>query len=159
MPTIDHSKLVRAFYTSFQNKDYKTMQSLYHPDATFSDPVFQNLTSGEVKAMWQMLIGAGKDLRILFSDIRCDGDQGSCHWEAFYTFSRTGKTVHNIIDTQFEFVDGAILRHRDHFNFWRWSRQAFGLTGLAIGWTPFFHNKVSQAASSGLQKFMTGSRI
>ena len=130
------------------------MQSLYHPQAQFSDPVFTSLDSAGVKAMWQMLVTAGKDLRITFQDIKADDKRGSCHWEAWYTFSRTGKKVHNIIDASFEFKDGLILSHRDRFDFWRWSRQALGISGLLLGWSPIVRNKVRDTASSGLRKFM-----
>ena len=54
------------------------MQSLYHPEAHFSDPVFTSLNSAEVKAMWQMLVTAGKDLKITFQDIKADDKRGSC---------------------------------------------------------------------------------
>jgi len=130
------------------------MQRLYHPQAHFSDPVFTSLNSNEVKAMWQMLISAAKDLRIDFKDIKGDDKRGSCHWEAWYTFSRTGKKVHNIIDASFEFQDGLILTHKDNFNFWRWSSQALGIAGSLLGWSPFLKNKIRTTAASGLQKFM-----
>ena len=122
----ENEKLIEKFYSAFQNKDYVTMQGLYHPQARFSDPVFTSLNSAEVKAMWQMLISRSNDLRIEFRSIKADGERGTCHWEAWYTFSRTGKKVHNVIDASFEFRDGLILAHRDVFDFWKWSRQALG---------------------------------
>jgi hypothetical protein len=130
------------------------MQGLYHPEAQFSDPVFGSLNSKEVKAMWQMLISAGKDLRIDFNNIKADDMKGSCHWEAWYTFSRTGKKVHNVIDASFEFKEGLILVHQDVFDFWKWSRQALGLAGLLLGWSPILKNKIRATAASGLKKFM-----
>ena len=130
------------------------MQGLYHPDAHFSDPVFTSLNSKEVKAMWQMLISAGKDLRIDFNNIKADDRKGSCHWEAWYTFSRTGKKVHNVIDASFEFRDGLIHKHNDVFDFWKWSRQALGLAGLLLGWSQILKAKIQATAAAGLQKFM-----
>ena len=150
----DNEKLIQKFYSAFQRKDYVTMQGLYHPQARFSDPVFTSLNSAEVKAMWQMLIARGKDLIIDFKNIKADDKKGSCHWEAWYTFSRTGKQVHNIIEASFELRDGLIIMHKDDFNFWRWSRQALGGAGLLLGWSPFLRNKVRATAASGLQKFM-----
>lgn len=150
----NNEKLIHQFYTAFQHKDYVTMQELYHPKASFSDPVFQNLKSQEVKAMWEMLITAGKDLKVSFRDVEADDRRGACHWEAWYTFSRTGRKVHNIIDASFEFQDGKILKHQDTFNFWRWSRQALGITGLFLGWTSVIQAKISETARKGLEKFM-----
>jgi hypothetical protein len=150
----ENEKLIEKFYSAFQHKDYVTMQGLYHPQARFSDPVFMSLNSAEVRAMWQMLISRSNDLRIDFSSIKADGERGTCHWEAWYTFSRTGKKVHNIIDASFEFRDGLILVHEDVFDFWRWSRQALGTTGVLLGWSSFLRNKIRATATSGLQKFI-----
>jgi limonene-1,2-epoxide hydrolase len=150
----DNERLIHRFYSAFQSKDYATMQSLYHPEAHFSDPVFTSLKGVEVRAMWQMLVTAGKDLKITFQDIKADDKRGSCHWEASYTFSRTGKKVHNIIEASFEFSDGLIVKHNDQFDFWRWSRQAIGLPGLLLGWTPALKDKIRTTAAASLQRFM-----
>jgi hypothetical protein len=150
----DKEKLIHRFYTAFQNRDYATMQDCYHPQAHFSDPVFRSLDSQGVKAMWQMLVTAGKDLKISFHNVKANEATGSCHWEAWYTFSRTGKKVHNSIEASFEFKDGLIFKHTDRFDFWRWSRQALGLPGLLLGWTPFLKNKIAATAAAGLRKFM-----
>jgi len=143
------------FYTAFQQKDYETMASLYHPEATFKDAAFDLKSGKEAGAMWKMLITAGKDLRIEFNDVKGDEKTGSAHWEAWYTFSKTGRKVHNVIEAQFEFKDGLIYRHQDHFDFWRWSRQSLGLTGWVLGWSGFLKNKVSAAAMKSLHVFMT----
>ena len=130
------------------------MQELYHPKATFSDPVFHNLKSPEVKAMWEMLITSGKDLSVTFGQVTTNEATGTCRWEAWYTFSRTGRKVHNIICASFEFQDGKIVRHEDTFDFWRWSRQALGIRGLLLGWTSVMRSKVSEMAHKSLRKFM-----
>jgi hypothetical protein len=150
----DNAELIRKFYTAFQQKDFLTMQSCYHHAATFTDPVFQDLDSREVKAMWQMLLTSSKDLRITFGKIKAHGDTGSCHWEAWYSFSRTGRQVHNIIDATMEFKDGLIYRHKDRFDLWRWSRQALGTSGLLLGWTPIVGNKVRATARKSLNRFL-----
>ncbi len=97
-----------------------------------------------------MLVTRGKDLKVIFSDVAADEKQGSAHWEAWYTFSATGRQVHNVIDASFEFRDGKIFRHRDRFGFWRWSRQALGLPGLLLGWTPLLAKKVQKTARKSL---------
>lgn len=146
----NNQALIRKFYTAFQQKDFLTMQSCYHPEATFSDPVFQNLSSAEVKAMWQMLLTSSKDLRVEFSEVT----DNSARWDAWYTFSRSGRPVHNIVRSTFTFRDGLILTQKDDFNFWRWSRQALGMSGTLLGWTPVIRNKVRETARKNLAKFM-----
>jgi hypothetical protein len=146
--------LIERFYTAFQQGDYRTMQSMYHDRATFNDPVFGTLHAAEVRAMWEMLIKSGKDLRITFHHVEADRLQGACSWEAWYRFSRTNRPVHNLIRASFAFEDGKIFRHADNFSFWRWSRQALGITGLLLGGTEVLHRKVSHAAHDNLTKFM-----
>ena len=130
------------------------MQASYHPEAKFSDPVFQNLSSHEVQAMWEMLLTSSKDLAVSFKDVKAEGSQGSARWEAHYTFTLTGKKVHNIIDASFVLKDGKILSHHDSFDLWRWSRMAFGISGVVLGWSPFMQNKIRQKARRRLTEFM-----
>lgn len=146
--------IIQDFYTAFQQKDIKGMQACYAPNATFSDPVFQNLNYDETCQMWAMLVTAGKDLELTFSDIEAYGTSGAAKWQAAYTFSATKRKVVNRISAQFELKEGKIYKHTDHFSFYRWAQQAFGPTGYLIGWTPFFQKKVQHSARQGLNKFM-----
>lgn len=146
--------LITHFYSAFHRGDYAAMQACYHGDAEFSDPVFQKLNSNEVKAMWEMLLTSAKDLKVTFGEVNASDEEGSCHWEAWYTFSRTGRPVHNIIEARFRFKDGKIISHHDTFDLWRWSSQALGFSGLLLGWSPLVKNKVRATASKSLSKFM-----
>ena len=145
--------LLQQFYEAFSRKDYKTMASCYHPEATFRDEAF-DLQGREVPAMWQLLCLRGKDLQLTFSNVKADDRTGSADWEAHYTFSRSGRKVHNVIHAEFTFLDGKIRTHRDSFHFYRWARQAFGLPGWLLGWTPFLQKKVRETAMRDLRKFM-----
>lgn len=146
--------LIHHFYQAFQKGNYRVMQEAYHPEASFSDPVFQHLTVAEVKAMWQMLITSARDLEITYGRVKADDLNGRCQWEARYTFSATGRKVHNVIETRMQFRDGKILHHHDHFVFWRWSRMALGSTGLLLGWTPYLLRAVRKKARRSLEKYI-----
>jgi ketosteroid isomerase-like protein len=150
-----NSSVLQRFYSAFAQRDWSTMGACYADDARFSDPVFPALDARGVRAMWKMLLTSGTDLRITFKVIEEDEHRGLCEWEAFYAFSRTGRNVHNIIRSEFELRDGLIVRQRDHFNFWRWSRQALGTSGALLGWTPIVKNKVRAIAAAGLRKTMS----
>ena len=150
-----NQQLIQTFYTCFQNKDYKGMKACYADNATFSDSVFKNLNSNQVKAMWQMLLTGSKDLRLEFKDVVADDTTGSAHWDAYYTFSKTGNKVINRIDAKFVFENGKIVKHTDAFNFYTWSKQALGTSGLLLGWTSFLENKVQKTAQDSLTKFMS----
>ncbi len=150
----EHEALIANFYRAFGDRDYKTMQQSYHPDAVFSDPVFTTLHGDEIGRMWEMLATTAKDLRIEAENIAANGNGITCRWHAWYPFSRTGREVHNIVNATFVFQDGKILRHTDNFDFYRWSRQALGLTGVVLGWTPFLQNKVRETAARSLKNFI-----
>lgn len=141
--------LITTFYTAFQQQDHQTMNSCYHDDIVFHDPGFGELHGDDAKAMWTMLCERAKDFKLEFSDIKADENTGSAHWEAKYTFSQTGRSVHNIIDAKFQFKDGKIIKHTDHFDLHRWAGQALGLKGKLLGGTGFFKKKL-QAQTKGL---------
>ncbi len=146
--------LVEQFYQDFQQRNYRGMATAYHPDATFRDSAFDLKNGKEVAAMWHMLCSTGRDLEVEYRDAKADDRRGSAHWDARYTFSRTGRKVLNKIDSAFEFQDGKIIRQVDTFSFWHWSRQSLGLVGWLLGWSAFLQNKVRATAASGLKKFI-----
>lgn len=149
-----HESLIHRFYTAFQKRDGAAMADCYHPDVRFSDPVFPDLHGKSAGGMWRMLCGKGTDLKIEFRDVQADVHSGRAHWEAWYSFSATGRPVHNIIDATFEFRDGKIIRHVDQFSFHRWSGQALGTAGKLLGWTPLLRNKVRAMAAKNLKSFL-----
>ena len=149
---------IKRFYGAFAALDGATMQACYAPNATFDDEAFSLSGPQQIGGMWRMLTEATKrnpqslkQWKLEVSDIT---DQ-SAHWDAHYLFSATGRSVHNKIDASFSFdANGLITTHRDRFDFWAWSRQALGLPGLLLGWSPFLRNKVRTTAAGNLQRFM-----
>ncbi len=111
------------------------MAGCYAPGSHFSDPVFQDLRDGEPGAMWRMLTGGSTDLTIELLEHEADDDSGS-------------------VKARFRFSDGLIVEHRDEFDFYRWTRQALGPTGLLLGWSPLVQGKVRKQARARLDEFM-----
>lgn len=146
--------LIKKFYICFQQKDWQGMQSCYHDEVVFSDPVFTHLKGLKAKAMWHMLATSAKDLIITYHNTKADATTGSCQWEAKYTFSKTGALVHNRIHAKFEFKDGKIIRHTDSFDLTAWAGKALGLPGKLFGWTPWIQGKIRSSAAKSLEKFM-----
>jgi ketosteroid isomerase-like protein len=149
-----NAELIARFYTAFGNRDAAGMAACYHPAVEFSDEVFQGLKGERAVAMWRMLCERGKDLRIEFRDVAADDTTGKAHWEAWYTFSATGRKVHNRIDAEFEFRNGKIVRHRDRFSFYAWAAQALGIAGKLVGWSGLVKNKVRRQAGANLDRFI-----
>ena len=100
-----------------------------------------------------MLCKNAVNFKLEYGDIKFAENSGSAHWEAWYDFSRTGKRVHNIIDASFEFKDGKIIKHHDHFNLHRWATQAMGWKGWLLGGTSFFKKKLHEQSGKALEKY------
>ena len=148
-----NAELVTRFYEGFGKRDAEAMAACYHKDIEFTDPVFPDLKGDQVGDMWRMLAARTTDLEVRFELKEVGDRRGEAHWDADYTFARTGRKVHNRIDAEFEFKDGLISWHRDDFDFWRWSRMALGAPGWLLGWTPIIRNKVRKQAAEGLAAF------
>ena len=149
-------ELIEKFYDAFTNLDADKMASCYHDDIVFEDPAFGTLKGERAKAMWQMLCESqkGKDFIVVSSNIDANKVNGSAHWEAYYTFSKTGRKVHNKIDATFQFKDSLIIRHTDDFNIHKWAKQAMGIKGLLFGGMGFFKEKLQKQTNHLLDKYI-----
>lgn len=152
--THPHAETLHRFYRAFQAKDGDAMAAVYADDATFSDPVFTDLKGPEVGGMWKMLCKRGKDLRVEYEVLSADEGRGEARWEAWYTFSATGRKVHNTVRSAFTFRDGQVAAQVDDFDLYAWTRMALGPMGLLLGWSPLVQNKVRRTARSGLEAFL-----
>ncbi len=151
---MENEQLIRHFYESFTRNDADGMINCYADDVVFSDPAFGELRGSDAKNMWRMLVErGGGNLKIEFSGVKADDAKGSADWTADYLFSKTGRRVFNRIHAEFEFRDGRIARHTDAFDFWKWSRQALGISGLLLGWSGFLQNKIRQNARRSLREY------
>ena len=145
------SDTIVRFYEAFGRRDGDAMAACYTPDAHFSDPVFTDLHGDQVGAMWRMLTSSGRDLSITL----VEHDADSAHWLADYTFSRTGRRVHNDVRASFAFAeDGRIADHRDVFDLHAWAGQALGPVGRLLGWAPPFQRSLRSGAAGTLASFM-----
>ena len=149
-----NEKILTKFYTAFANADTATMCECYDTTIQFRDPAFGLLKGNDVCQMWKMLIEKSKgNIKIELSDVKADEYIGSAKWIATYTFSKTNRKVVNSIRAQFQFKNGLIIKHTDDFDIWKWSKQAFGITGYLLGWTGFFQKKIQQQALLSLRKY------
>ena len=150
----ENEELIKAFYTAFQQLNWRAMGSCYDQNACFSDPVFTDLKGSELVSMWHMLCSKADDFQLQFSDIRADDRYGAACWVATYTFSQTGRRVKNTIFAEFQFEQGKIIRHSDHFSFWRWSTSALGPVGGLLGWSGWLRRRVQSQAMKALAAFI-----
>lgn len=149
---------IERLYAAFARLDGAAMQACYADDARFDDEVFSLAGARQIGGMWSMLCDKVRDSapgraawRLATHDLADD----RVRWEVHYLFGPQARPVHNVIEARFEFdAAGRITRHRDRFDFWRWSRQALGLPGALLGWTPWLRAKVRAQAAKGLQRHL-----
>lgn len=150
-----NTQLIEKFYTAFQKLDACGMNSCYSDDIVFFDPVFGLLKGEEACCMWEMLCKNAKDFTLTYGNIvTLDEEYSTCDWVATYTFYKTGNRVVNKIKANMRFADGKIIEHSDAFSLHKWSKQAFGIFGVLIGWNSFFQNKIKRQAKQNLLRYM-----
>ncbi|MDO1500777.1 nuclear transport factor 2 family protein [Winogradskyella maritima] len=151
------SEIITTFYNAFHQLDANTMVKQYHNDIIFEDPAFGRLQGKRSKAMWQMLCSSqkGKDFKIDYHSVTETTSEGSAIWEAYYTFSKTGRRVHNIIHASFTIEDGKITKHTDDFNLHKWASQAMGFKGKLLGGTGFFKRQLQKQTNAMLDTYIT----
>ena len=156
-----NAQTLQRFYTAFAQLDDATMAACYAPDATFEDAALSLKGRKQEDGMWSMLCtatkkpGAAEHWTLEFSGIDADAKSGKAHWEAHYLFSATGRKKHNNNNNTITFTpDGLIATHHDRFSFWRWSRQALGLPGVLLGWSPSLKRYLRSTEAGNLKKFL-----
>jgi ketosteroid isomerase-like protein len=145
--------LIRTLYDALDRHDGDAMATCYAPDARFRDPAFGELSGEQAGDMWRMLTERAEDLSVQLADHDADGDTGTAHWIARYTFTDSGRPVVNDVRARFRFAEGLIVEHVDEFSFFAWSRQALGAIGLALGWTPILPALTRRRARGRLDAF------
>ena len=156
---------LKRFYNAFAHLDPDVMAGCYAPDVRFRDEVFAIEGRDQVMAMWRMLCDSARtsgraDWKLNYRVISVDADTGRLHWSAHYRFGKVQRPVHNRIQSNFCFnATGQITQHHDKFDFWRWSRQALGLPGLLLGWSPQLRRQVRSQALDGLNRYITAHPI
>ena len=143
------ANVAEVFYRAFQGRDHETMSACYTSEARFTDPVF-DLFGDEIGHMWRMLCQGSGDLDVQFDIVESSDTGALVDWVASYTFTPTGRQVRNNVQARISVADGMIARHTDLFSFYAWARQAFGVTGAALGWSPPFRRKVRERARAAL---------
>jgi ketosteroid isomerase-like protein len=162
MSAAANREAIERLYAAFAECNGAAMTACYAPDAHFRDPAFGDLDGEEVGAMWRMLTGRATDLEIELREHAAEGDSGSAHWIARYTFS-TGRPVVNDIEASFRFAEnGLIADHVDEFDFRNWAKQALGPSGHLVALLPPLRSKARAKALDQLATFRreeTGSSV
>jgi ketosteroid isomerase-like protein len=147
---------ITQFYDAFARLDAAAMKACYADDAFFKDPAFGILEGDDIGMMWQMLCESqqGKEFKVTYRILSAEENAAKVHWEAEYTFSKTGRKVHNVIQANLTLETGLIKQHIDSFNLHNWAKQALGFQGWLLGGTSFFQKKLQQQTNGLLRKYI-----
>lgn len=150
-----NEEILETFYSSFKNHDPQAMTACYAKNIIFKDPAFGSIRGDRAIAMWFMLNErGGDDLKIEYSEIQANDYNGSVKWTATYFYGPQKRKVVNHVVGTFSFQNGKIVQHTDHFDLYKWSRQALGFKGLLLGWTKFMKIKIQQQTSKALSSYL-----
>jgi len=80
---------------------------------------------------------------------------GGANWTATYKYGENERDVVNNVTASFKFKDGKIIEHIDSFKLWKWTRQALGVSGTLLGWTPLMKNKIQKTTNEQLNDYIS----
>jgi len=145
-----NAELLQRLFTSLDRHDHREMATCYHADATFTDIAFDLRGRKLIHAMWHMICET--DIRASFHVLEVDDRVGRVNLVDDYTFTSTGRAVHNVIDSHFRLRDGLIIEHQDLCDARVWAAMALGgVSGFLAGRLRFLR---SYRAQQMLQAFM-----
>ncbi|MCU0428869.1 MAG: nuclear transport factor 2 family protein [Cytophagaceae bacterium] len=147
--------ILNEFYATLQKKNHQGLKKFYASDAVFSDPMYLNLRTEEIHAMWELFCINSKNFSLEFGNVKADDQQGEVSWKASYIYASSGNSVTKEVKSSFEFKEGKIVRQNDVYDFHEWAGQALGLMGSLLGWTGFVENQVKENARKNLEAFMS----
>ena len=132
-------KVAATYFEGFKTKNPEQMNALYKADveAIFNDPVFRNLSTQEVQAMWSMLLRGSKDLEVTYTVVETTETSAVVDWVATYTYSVTGKKVVNHVRSHMTLENGLITKQIDNFDLSKWTSQALPpVVAQVFAWLP-----------------------
>ncbi len=149
-------QILNEFYQSFASGDAQGMVKFYGEHVEFSDPVFGPLKGDRAAAMWKMLLSRrDESTQISYKILETTENTGKVNWKAEYNYGPKKRRVINHIHSNITIRNGKIVRHIDHFDIWKWSRQALGTPGYLLGWSGFMRNKIRNTVNHMLDKYMS----
>lgn len=146
-----HEALIRRFYARLAARDAEGALACYHPEVFFSDPLHPRLRGEAACDLWRLRLAGEGFARITLEAASGDADEGLARWSAAGVVR--GRPVAIRGRSMFAFREGRIVRHYDHYSLWRWTAQAFGAVGAALGWFGPFRWALRSRATRALERF------
>lgn len=151
------TRALERFFDALRRCDKAALRDCCSPGLRFDDPLI-SITGRDDRLDWCTLLwtpcdGDGQRIwHLELDDVHTRGPLGTARWNLRYRYTPTGRLIELAVTSQFTFdPDGSITAQRDSFDFWRWSRQAHGLLGLLLGWTPLLWDQARDQARVSLE--------
>lgn len=144
---------IRSFYKAFDRRDYKSMNAIYADKASFRDEIFE-LQGKQVLALWYMMVSKDNNLKVTCNQVEVKAHKVTAHWTMAYNFTVTGRPIINNVVSVFEFEGGKVVKQTDSYDFWEWTKQAFGVLGWVLGWSFYARYIVRKQALKSLKVYM-----
>lgn len=143
---------IMAFFEAYSRRNTGDMCNRYSSLIYYSDPVFGLLKDEQVIKMWQFRVANSNELSLIYGNISDRGDNYyTCEWTATYRFAPTGKKIIHKAKAYMKVEDGIITEHSDAYSFYKWIRQAYGISGWILGWSSVYKKRVRKKLLEQLQ--------
>ncbi len=89
--------------------------------------------------MWRMLTSRAEDLHIELVECDAAEESGVAHWLADYTFTQTGRPVHNDVRARFRFLTSPVMAAlgRWSYGIFIWHLAVLAVVFPVLGIAPF----------------------
>lgn len=151
------AQALERFFDAMQRCDTEALRTSYHPALRFDDPLISTTSVGD-RLDWCGMLWSPRDAdgqriwQLELEEVRTRGALATARWNLRYRYTPTKRLIDQALHSHFSFdADGRITTQRDSFDFWRWSRQAHGLLGLLLGWTPLMWDQAREQARASLE--------
>ena len=145
------TQIVQKLYEALSTKNHVAMSALYHPQASFTDGIF-NVRGKKIEGMWHFMGTIAQDFSLKVNSIEEKGDHFEVQWESFYKLGEN--KIHNVLQTKIRFQDNQIIDQQDSFSFYRIASQTGGIKGKLLGWLPAAKESIKGRMLAAFDKFL-----
>lgn len=145
------TQTIQKLYEALSNKNHVAMSALYHPQASFTDGIF-NVKGKKIEGMWHFMGTIAQDFSLKVNSIEEKGDHFEVKWESFYKLGENN--IHNVLQTKIKFQNNQIIDQQDSFSFYRIASQTGGLKGRLLGWLPAAKEAIKGKMVAAFDKFL-----
>ena len=143
------------FFEALRRADTNVIDSCYHPQISYSDPLFEDLRGARVALRWRMLLKQADSFSLEHSLVFADERKAQVQWTANYRLK--GRAISIPMLSTLAIWDDLIVRQVDEYDFWQYCRQAQGVAGVLLGGLEPYQKTIKRRARRELERFATSA--